>query len=155
MAPVLEGKSIGWDPKTVLNVELQIRRTKNQARHQGTVQLKHSICVKLVPRKLDPGPSSKLGQNLGREKYFCGVTYWAPLEMSLWCHGLLMFLLPWGKRVERCTLQLRLSLLLYTDGWESSCLQRLLVEILSSLPTIQTPKPKHWSAIIRKSMSLS
>ncbi len=68
MAPVLEGKSIGWDQKTVLKGELLIWRTKNQARDQGTVQLKDSICFKseskLVPRKLDPGPSSKVGLNL-------------------------------------------------------------------------------------------
>jgi len=32
MAPALEGKSIGSDPKTVLKGELLIWRTKNQAR---------------------------------------------------------------------------------------------------------------------------
>jgi hypothetical protein len=32
MAPVLEGKSIGSDQKTVLKGELLILRTKNQAR---------------------------------------------------------------------------------------------------------------------------
>jgi len=48
MAPVLEGKSIGLDPKTVLKGELLIWRTKNQATAQGTVQLKDSICVKSV-----------------------------------------------------------------------------------------------------------
>jgi hypothetical protein len=48
MAPVLEGKSIGWDPKTVLKGELLIWRTKNQARDRGTVQLKDSICFKSV-----------------------------------------------------------------------------------------------------------
>jgi hypothetical protein len=46
MAPVLEGESIGWDRKTVLKRELLIWRTKNQARDQGTVQLKDSICFK-------------------------------------------------------------------------------------------------------------
>jgi len=35
MAPLLEGKSIGWDPKTVLKGELLTWRTKNQARDQG------------------------------------------------------------------------------------------------------------------------
>jgi len=40
MAPVLEGKSIGSDQKTVLRGELLIWRTKNHARDQGTVQLK-------------------------------------------------------------------------------------------------------------------
>jgi hypothetical protein len=39
MAPVLEGKSIGSDHKTVLKGELLFWRTKNQARDQGTVQL--------------------------------------------------------------------------------------------------------------------
>jgi hypothetical protein len=47
--------------KTVLKGELLIWRTKNQARDQGTVQFKDSICVKLDPRKLDPGHSSKVG----------------------------------------------------------------------------------------------
>jgi hypothetical protein len=48
MAPVLEGKSIGSDPKTVLKGELLIWRTKNQARDQDTVELKDSICFKSV-----------------------------------------------------------------------------------------------------------
>jgi hypothetical protein len=48
MAPVLDGNSIGSDQKTVLNGELLIWRTKNQARDQGTVQLKDSICFKSV-----------------------------------------------------------------------------------------------------------
>jgi hypothetical protein len=46
MAPVLEGKSIGSDQKTVLKGELLNWRTKNQARDQGTV--KDSICFKSV-----------------------------------------------------------------------------------------------------------
>jgi hypothetical protein len=37
MAPVLEGKSIGSDQKTVVNGELLIWRTKNQARDPGTL----------------------------------------------------------------------------------------------------------------------
>jgi len=48
MAPVLEGKSISSDQKTVLKGELQIWRTNNQAMDQGTVQLKDSIWFKLV-----------------------------------------------------------------------------------------------------------
>jgi hypothetical protein len=48
MAPVLEEKSIGSDQKTVLKQELLIWRTKNQARDQGTPQLKDSICFKSV-----------------------------------------------------------------------------------------------------------
>jgi hypothetical protein len=49
MAPVLEGKSIGLDPKkTVLKGELLIWRTKNQARDQGIVHLKNSICFNEV-----------------------------------------------------------------------------------------------------------
>ncbi len=40
MALVLEGKSIGLDQKTVLKAELLIWRTKNQARDQGTLQLR-------------------------------------------------------------------------------------------------------------------
>jgi len=44
MAPILEGKSIGLDQKTMLKGELLIWRTKNQVRDQGTFQLKDSIC---------------------------------------------------------------------------------------------------------------
>jgi hypothetical protein len=40
------GKSIGSDKKTVLKGELLIWRTKNQARDQGIVQFKDSICFK-------------------------------------------------------------------------------------------------------------
>jgi hypothetical protein len=66
MTLVLKGKSIGSDQKTVLKGELLIWRTNNEARDQGImVQLKDSIWFKsqskLVPRKLDPGPSSKVG----------------------------------------------------------------------------------------------
>jgi len=50
----------------MLKGELLIWRTKNQARAPGKLQLKDSIQFashesKLVPRKLDPGPSSKVG----------------------------------------------------------------------------------------------
>jgi len=48
MAPVLDEKSIGLDPKTMLKGELLIWRTKNQAKDQGLVQLKDSICFKSV-----------------------------------------------------------------------------------------------------------
>jgi hypothetical protein len=48
MALVLEGKSIGSDQKTVLKEELLIWRSKNQARVEGTLQLKDSICFKSV-----------------------------------------------------------------------------------------------------------
>jgi hypothetical protein len=48
MAPILEGKSIGLEQKTVLKGEHLIWRTKNQARDQGIVQLKDSICFKSV-----------------------------------------------------------------------------------------------------------
>jgi hypothetical protein len=48
MAPVLERTSIGMDQKTVLKGELLIWRTKNQAKDQGTVELKDSICFKSV-----------------------------------------------------------------------------------------------------------
>jgi len=48
MAPVLEGKSIGLDHKTLIKGELLIWRTKNQARDQGIVQFKDSICFKSV-----------------------------------------------------------------------------------------------------------
>ncbi len=44
----LEGKSICLDQKTVLKGELLIWRTKNQARDEGIVQLKDSICFKSV-----------------------------------------------------------------------------------------------------------
>jgi hypothetical protein len=36
MAPVLKGKSVGLDQKTVLEGELLLWRTKNQAKDQGT-----------------------------------------------------------------------------------------------------------------------
>jgi hypothetical protein len=49
MAPVLEGKSIGSDKKTVLKGEIVIWRIKNQAKDQGIVQLKDSICFKFSP----------------------------------------------------------------------------------------------------------
>jgi hypothetical protein len=63
MAHVLEGKSIGLDQKIVLTEELLIWRIKNQARDQRSnskIQFasNHS---KLVPRKLNHGPSSKVG----------------------------------------------------------------------------------------------
>jgi hypothetical protein len=48
MAPILEGKSIGLDQKLVLKEEFMIWRTKNQARHQGKIQLKDSIRFKIV-----------------------------------------------------------------------------------------------------------
>jgi hypothetical protein len=48
MVPVLEGTSIGSDQRTVLKGELLNWRTKNQARDQGTVQLKDSIWFKSV-----------------------------------------------------------------------------------------------------------
>jgi hypothetical protein len=48
MAPVLNGKSIGSDQKTVLKGELLIWRTKNQVRDQVRVQIKDSICFKSV-----------------------------------------------------------------------------------------------------------
>jgi hypothetical protein len=60
MAPILEGKSLGSNQKTVLKGELLIWRAKNQAQDQGIVQLKDSICFKSL-RKWDPGPSSKVG----------------------------------------------------------------------------------------------
>jgi hypothetical protein len=69
MAPVLVAKSIGSDQKTVLKGWLLIWRTKNQARDQGIVQLKDSKEFasnqsKLVARKLDPEPSSKVGLSI-------------------------------------------------------------------------------------------
>jgi len=48
MSPVLEGKSIGSDQKTVLKGELLFWRSNNQARDQGTFELKDSICFKSV-----------------------------------------------------------------------------------------------------------
>jgi hypothetical protein len=57
MAPVLEGKSIGRDQKTVLKRELLIWRTKNQARahvHSNSTIQFASHESKLVPKKLDP-----------------------------------------------------------------------------------------------------
>jgi hypothetical protein len=48
MAPVLEGKSVDSDQESVLKEELLIWRSKNQARDQGTVQLKNSISFKSV-----------------------------------------------------------------------------------------------------------
>ncbi len=61
MAPVWRENQLVQTKKTVLKGELLIWRTKNQATDQGTVQFKDSICVKLDPRELDPGPSSKVG----------------------------------------------------------------------------------------------
>jgi hypothetical protein len=70
MAPVLEGKTIGSDQETVLKGELLIWRSKNQARDQGRVQLKNSICFKSVQiGSYEIGPwallSSKLLWNKG------------------------------------------------------------------------------------------
>jgi len=48
MAPVLKGKSLGLQAKAVLKGELLIWRTKNEAKDQGRVQLKDSICFKSV-----------------------------------------------------------------------------------------------------------
>jgi len=48
MAPLLDGKSIGLDQKTVPKGKLLIWRLKNQAREQSTVELKHSTCFKPV-----------------------------------------------------------------------------------------------------------
>jgi hypothetical protein len=63
MAPVLEGKSIGLDQKTVLKGELLIGRTKIETRDQGTIQLEDSICVKSVQiwflQNWTPDPSLK------------------------------------------------------------------------------------------------
>jgi hypothetical protein len=48
MAPILEGK-INWlGPKTLLKGELLIWRIENQTKDQSIVQLKDSICFKLV-----------------------------------------------------------------------------------------------------------
>jgi hypothetical protein len=69
MAPLLEGKSMGSDPKTALKGELLIWRTKNQARdklYSPTQEFNFaSNQSKLVPRKLDPGPSSKVCLSCG------------------------------------------------------------------------------------------
>jgi hypothetical protein len=46
MATILEGKSMGSDPKKELKGELMIWRTKMQARVQGRIQQKDSICFK-------------------------------------------------------------------------------------------------------------
>jgi hypothetical protein len=66
MAPVLEGKSIGSDQKTVLQGELPYLEnqesglgTKIYSPIQGFNLLQ--ISPKLVPRKLNPGASSKVG----------------------------------------------------------------------------------------------
>ncbi len=56
LAPVLEGKSIGSDQKTVLKREFLIWRTKNQARDQVHSNSRIQFAShesKLVPRKLD------------------------------------------------------------------------------------------------------
>jgi hypothetical protein len=44
MAPILEGKSIGIDQKTMLKGELLIWKTNNQPRDPRTLQLKDLIC---------------------------------------------------------------------------------------------------------------
>jgi hypothetical protein len=48
VASVLEGKSIGLNQKTVLKGEFLFWKSKNQARDQGTFQLKDSISFKSV-----------------------------------------------------------------------------------------------------------
>jgi len=48
MAHVLEGKLIGLDQKNNAKKRVLIWKTKNQARDQGTVQLKDSICFKSI-----------------------------------------------------------------------------------------------------------
>jgi hypothetical protein len=63
MAPILEGKSIGSDQNTLLKGELLIWRIKNQHRDQGIVFA--SNLSKLVPKKLDLGPSSKVDLKFG------------------------------------------------------------------------------------------
>jgi hypothetical protein len=60
MAPILEGKSIRSDQKTVLKRELLNGRSKNQARDQYTIQLKDSICFKSIQIGSYEG-SSKVG----------------------------------------------------------------------------------------------
>jgi len=61
MAPVLEGKSIDLNQKTVLKGEPLIWRTKNQAMDQGTLQLKGFNLLHMSPNwflgnwTLDPG----------------------------------------------------------------------------------------------------
>jgi hypothetical protein len=60
MAPVLEGKSISSYQKPMLKGEFLIWRTKNQARDQGTIQLKDSICFKSV----QIGPLSQADLNV-------------------------------------------------------------------------------------------
>jgi hypothetical protein len=64
MAPVFEGKLIGSDQKTVLKEELLIWRTRNRlgTKVQSNSRIQFaSNQSKLVPRKLDPGPLSKVG----------------------------------------------------------------------------------------------
>jgi hypothetical protein len=58
MAPVVEGKSLGFNHNTVLKGELLIWRTKNQAirtkvESNSRIQFA-SNQSKMVPRKLDP-----------------------------------------------------------------------------------------------------
>jgi hypothetical protein len=48
MAPVFERKLIGSDQKAVVKGKLLIWKTENQAKDQGRVQLKVSICFKSV-----------------------------------------------------------------------------------------------------------
>jgi hypothetical protein len=60
------GGKINWfGPKKSAKGEFLIWRTKNQARDQGTVQFKDSICFKSVQiGSYEVGPSSKVGRNL-------------------------------------------------------------------------------------------
>jgi hypothetical protein len=75
MAHILEGKSIGLDQKTELKGELLIWRTKNQARDRGYSPTQKfnfaSNQSKLVPRKLELGPSSKVGLSLLCRGRYC------------------------------------------------------------------------------------
>jgi hypothetical protein len=85
MAPVLEGKSIALDQKTVCKAKLLIWGTKNQARDPGTLQLKDSICFIWT---LDPRLKRFLGNRTlhPRLKRFLGNRTLGPrLKWAEWC----------------------------------------------------------------------
>jgi hypothetical protein len=77
MAPVLKGKSIGLDQKIVLKRELlNLRepriRLGTKVHSKSRIQFA-SNQSKLVPRKLEPGPSSKLGIMVRQPNWRLGV----------------------------------------------------------------------------------
>jgi hypothetical protein len=66
MAPILKGKSIGSDPKNSAKrraPDLENKRIRLGTKVESNARTQFaSDRSKLVPKKLDPGPLSKVGQ---------------------------------------------------------------------------------------------